>query len=157
VEGYDGASHSEPIIVKVDSPKESVYVGKCINGVVVQIEGKCKSLQVNSCVDVGLVCETVVATIEVMNSTKCQVQTTGTVNLIQLDNCERCKLFLSKDSLEADCKLFTAKSANTLVYTPTDDGEDMLEMSLPEQFISSMNPDGNAIRHEIVMPEALLT
>jgi len=124
---------------------------------VVQIEGKCKSLQVNSCVDVGLVCETVVATIEVMNSTKCQVQTTGTVNLIQLDNCERCKLFLSKDSLEADCKLFTAKSANTLVYTPTDDGEDMLEMSLPEQFISSMNPDGNAIRHEIVMPEALLT
>jgi len=157
VEGYDGATHADPIIVKVDSPKESVYVGKCHNGVVVQVEGKCKSLQVNSCVDVGLVCETVVATVEIMNSQKCQVQTTGTVNLIQLDNCERCKLFLSKDALEADCKVFTAKSSNTLVYSPTDDGEDMLEMSLPEQFISSMNSEGNAIRHEIVMPEAVLS
>jgi len=157
VEGYDGATHSDPIIVKVDSPKESVYIGKCTNGVVVQVEGKCKSLQVNSSHDVGLVCETVVATVEIMNSSKCQIQTTGIVNLIQLDNCDRCKLFLSKDALAADCKIFTAKSANTLVYTPTDDGEDMLEMSLPEQFISSMNEEGNAIRHEIVMPEALLS
>jgi len=157
VEGYDGNTHAEPIIVKVDSPKESVYVGKCTNGVVVQVEGKCKSLQVNSCADVGLVCETVVATVEIMNSQKCQIQTTGIVNLIQLDNCERCKLFLSKDSLEADCKVFTAKSSATLVYTPTDDGEDMLEMSLPEQFVSTMHEDGSAIRHEIVMPEAVLS
>jgi len=158
IENFDGkkSKRTDPIIINVAEVKQSVYIGKC-NNVVIQIKGKCKQVTISGCQECGIQCDTVVATVELINSKKCQVQPTDKVGLIQLDGCERTSVYLSQICLDEETKIFTAKSNATLVYTPQPDG-DVKELSLPEQFISSRPTDGSkSLVNEIVMPEALLS
>jgi len=158
IENFDGkkSKRTDPIVINVAEVKQSVFIGKC-NGVVIQIKGKCKQVTISGCQECGVQCDTVVATVELINSKKCQVQPTDKVGLIQLDGCERTSVYLSQNCVDEETKIFTAKSNATLVYTPLPDG-DVKEMALPEQFISSRPTDGSkSLVNEIVMPEALLS
>jgi len=155
IENYDGkkSKRTDPIVVNVTEVKQSVYIGKC-TGVVVQIHGKCKQVTISGCSETGVVTETVVSTVEVINCKKCQVQTTEKVGLVQLDGCERTAVYLSQVALDEETKIFTAKSAATLIYLPQADG-DVKEVALPEQFVSCM--EEGTFKNEIVVPEAILS
>jgi len=121
---------------------------------VVQINGKCKQVTVSGCTEAGVVCQTVVSTVEVINSKKCQVQATERVGLIQLDGCERTSVFLSQAAVDEETRIFTAKSSATLLYVPQGEGNDDKELALPEQFMSDF---ASGAKHEIVVPEAILS
>jgi len=155
IENFDGkkSKRTDPIVVNVTEVKQSVYIGKC-TGVVVQIHGKCKQVTINGCTETGVVTETVVSTVEVINSKKCQVQLTEKVGLVQLDGCERTSVYLSQAAVDEETKMFTAKSAATLIYVPQADG-DLKELALPEQFVSCM--EEGTFKNEIVVPEAILS
>jgi len=159
IENFDAkkSKRTDPIVVEVTEVKQSVFIGKC-TGVVIQIKGKCKQVTISGCQECGIQTDTVVSTIEVINSKKCQVQPTDKVGLVQLDGSERTSVYLSQSMIDDETKMFTAKSNATLIYTPLPDG-DLKEIALPEQFISHVAdyPNSKALTNEIVVPEALLS
>jgi len=158
IENFDGkkSKRTEPIIINVGEVKQSVYIGKC-NNVVIQIKGKCKQVTISGCVDCGVQTDVVVATVELINSKKCQVQPTDKVGLIQLDGCERTSVYLSQQNIIDETHVFTAKSSATLLYIPQEDG-DVKELALPEQFLSDrVEGDSKSLRNQIIVPEALLS
>jgi len=94
--------------------------------------------------------------VEVINSKKSQVQVQEKCGLVQLDGCERTSVYLSQQAVDEETRIFTAKSAATLIYIPQADG-DMKEIALPEQFVSFRNEESGAFCNEIVVPEAILS
>jgi hypothetical protein len=105
-------------------------IGACKGGVV-QIEGKCKSITVNSCTGTGIVFADCIGPFEVMRSKKVKVQVTGVAPLFQLDKCENCTVFFSAAAVE-QAKLVTAECSSINVMVPDGD-DDMKEVALPDQ------------------------
>jgi len=126
VEFFSGDSN-----IKIDDVKmnQSVYIYKCEKSAV-QISGKCNNVIIDSCKKTGVICESLVSSFEVMNSSGVQLQVKGTVPTIMVDKTDGCQIFLSKESLETE--IVTAKSSEMNVCIPS--GEDYTEMALPEQF-----------------------
>lgn len=133
VENYSAEEVKEPIVIE-STFKDSVYIGKCTGGVY-KIDGKCKNLTINGCSGIGVLANTVVVGVELINCKKVDFQTTGTIPFIQIDNCERIKVYLSPEAVAGDVKIFSSKTSAVNVYNPTEDG-DMKENDLPEQIVS---------------------
>lgn len=116
--------------------KQTVYIYNCRNTVIL-IKGKINSLCVDKCVRTSVVFGDVVAAAEVVNSSSVELQTTGLVPTIAVDNVAGAQLYLSRTSLS--CAITTAKSTevNVLIPGATDDS-DLLESALPEQFVTTL-------------------
>eukprot|EP01083_Nonionella_stella_P051096 135676_1 len=148
-ENYDGSS-AEPVVIKPDSIKESIYIGGSKGPAgggaqVFKVEGKFKSLTINNCQNVGVVFGDVVAVCEVMNCKKVQVQTTGLTQNFQIDKSEGVTVFLSEKSIGA--KILTAQTTGTNIMTP--DGDEMKEHGLPEMFSSQYDPETKTMKHAV--------
>lgn len=122
-----------------------VYIVNCINSTII-ISKKVKNITLDNCWKVNIVSGDVLSAVECVNSDRCQFQTTGQVNTIAIDKCTGITLHLSKESLEA--KITTSKSSEMNVNIPNpDDPDDMIEMPIPEQFVTSIQ--GKALKTEV--------
>lgn len=84
--------------------------------------------------------DSVVSSVEVVNSKSLQVQVTGKAPTVGVDKTDGFHLFLSKDSL--DTELLSSKSSEVNVSWPQD--EDWEEKPVPEQFITRIR-DGKMV------------
>lgn len=98
----------------------------------------------DNCKKTGILLESVVASVEVVNSKSLQVQVTGKAPTVSVDKTDGFHLFLSKDSL--DTELLTSKSSEVNISWPQ--GEDWEEKAVPEQMITKIK-DGK-VGSEIV-------
>eukprot|EP01023_Acetabularia_acetabulum_P031497 TRINITY_DN2954_c0_g1_i8.p1 TRINITY_DN2954_c0_g1~~TRINITY_DN2954_c0_g1_i8.p1 ORF type:complete len:500 (-),score=127.29 TRINITY_DN2954_c0_g1_i8:218-1717(-) len=121
------------IILDETSKEQSVYIYNCV-GCVIQVKGKVNAISLDKCKKTGMVFENAVSVVEVVHASSIQVQCTGVVPTINIDNTDGCTVFLNEQSLETT--VTTSKSSEVNISIPTDDG-DFSEHPIPEQFVSS--------------------
>jgi len=145
VENFVG---DKTIVVDDVNSKQTLFISRCTDSVV-QVKGKINSICVDNCKKVGVVFESVVATVEVVNCKRVQLQCTGSLPSITLDKTDEAQLFLSKDC--DDIVITTSLSSDINVSRPTGDDGDLKEEAIPYQF-QTVIKDGalvtESVRHE---------
>jgi len=113
-------------------PRQTVYISKC-TGSVVQIKGKINTIMIDDCKKVGVVFDNAISSVEVVNSRGVDVQCTGRVPNFAIDKSSQVVIYISKQGLDAE--IITSKSdAMNIVIPAPKDGDDPLELPVPEQF-----------------------
>ena len=116
--------------------KQTVYIYGC-RGSVVTIRGKVNSVCVDACARTAVVFADVVAAVEVVNSSAVELQATGCVPTVAVDNCAGVQLYLGAAAL--GCAITTAKSSSVNVLTPgASADDDLVEAPIPEQFVTTL-------------------
>jgi len=136
IENYEGVSD---LTLEEATMSQLVCIINCKNITLRMPAGsKVKSVNIDGCEKVNVIMHDVVSAVELVNSDRCQVQTTGKVNTFSVDKCKGVNIFLSKDSLEAE--LVTSMSCEMNVTVPDPDGDefDVIEMPIPEQFVTKL-------------------
>jgi len=120
------------LVIGEPEPKHAVYVYKCDDSVL-QIKGKVNTITIDSCHKTAVVFDTAISSVEVVNCSGIQVQVTGKVPSVQVDKTTGAQIFVSNNSLEVE--IVTSKSdAMNVVLPPKNDGDDIEEIAIPEQF-----------------------
>ncbi len=86
----------------------------------------------------ALVFDSVVAGVDVVNSTSCKVQVTRSVQTVTIDKCAGTQLILNRESLGAEVVSAKSSELNIIVPGATDDDE-FKEHPIPEQFVSKFD------------------
>lgn len=136
VENFEGR---QDLTVEEATMSQLICILNCKNCTLRLPEGtKVKSLNIDGCEKVNVIVHDIVSSVELVNSDRCQVQTTGKVNTFSIDKCKGVNIFLSKESLEAE--LVTSMSCEMNVTIPDKDGDayDTIEMPIPEQFVTKL-------------------
>jgi len=156
IEKYDGKVQKDPIAVALgegeEAVKTGVFIGNCKGpGIVVQISGKCKNITISNCMDVAIVFDTCVTTVECIGSKKLQVQALQACGSYIIDKCDRPDLFLADASLEDRVVVYTCQSTASVVHQTK--GDDQVEHAIPNQILSTFS-ENKAPIHKEVVPEA---
>ncbi|CAJ0890143.1 6656_t:CDS:2, partial [Entrophospora sp. SA101] len=116
---------------------QKVYIFGCKNSTV-QVKGKVNAVTIDSCQKTGLLIDSVVAAVDVVNCKSVQVQVQGKTPTIVVDKTDSAQLYLSPECL--DTELFTAKSSSINVNVPNQqENGDYLELPIPEQIKTTIN------------------
>ncbi|GLI62223.1 hypothetical protein VaNZ11_004819 [Volvox africanus] len=136
VENFNGR---QDLLVENATPKQSVYVYGCTD-CVVQIQGKVNAISLDNCKRCGLVFKDVIASVEAVNCSSVQLQTTGTVPTITVDKTDGAQLYLSQAcATNPNFQIVSAKSSsiNVIVVPAENDPSDPQEQPIPEQYLST--------------------
>lgn len=140
---------NKSIVISETEPKQTVYIYKCTNSVVV-VKGKINNITVDACSKLGVVFDNAIASVEVVNSKSVEVQVTGRVPSFAVDKTSGFNLYLSKECLEAE--VITSKSdAMNIVLPAAKEGDDLTELPVPEQFKTTVKAGKlvtEPVRHE---------
>jgi len=138
VEGQKGNNN---ISIDCQDQKQSVMIYKCDQSVVT-IKGKLTSISVDGCKKVGVIFDSVIATVEVVNSSGIQLQANKSVSSINVDKSNGVTIFLQSDE-GRNVEIVTSTSTEVNVVTPgkTPDN-DPLEQSIPHQFVTRLSALG---------------
>ncbi|XP_032505768.1 adenylyl cyclase-associated protein 2 isoform X1 [Phocoena sinus] len=117
------------LVISETELRQVAYIFKCSKSTL-QIKGKINSITIDSCKKLGLVLDSVVGIVEVINSKDIQMQVMGKVPTISINKTEGCHIYLSEDAL--DCEIVSAKSSEMNILIPRDG--DYREFPVPEQF-----------------------
>ncbi|XP_072175348.1 adenylyl cyclase-associated protein 1-like [Diadema setosum] len=123
--------------VKINNPemKQTVYIYKCQNSTIT-IPSKVNSITIDGCKKVGVVFESVLGSVDVVNSQSVQIQVTGVTPIVNIDKTDGCMVYLSAAC--KDAQIISAKSSEMNVLIPDAEGE-FTEFPLPEQYRSVYN------------------
>ena len=132
---YQTASQS-PVIVRVSDIKQTVYLYKC-DGAAVTVEGKCKSIVIDSCRKVALNFADVVAGVEVVNSKSTKVSCSSKVPSFAIDKSDGVHLTLPASSLDVEVVASKSSEMNLSFPDPSNPSE-MLERPIPEQYVHTI-------------------
>jgi len=123
------------VIIKITEPKQSVFISKVTNSVIT-VQGKCTAISVENATGSGIIFDDVVATVEVINSKKVQLQANGSVHQISLDKTHGASVFLQTAAGQS-ASIATSLTSEVNVVTPgKTENDDSIEHAIPEQFIS---------------------
>ncbi|KAL7750651.1 suppressor of rasval19 [Sorochytrium milnesiophthora] len=127
------------------SLRQSVYVFNC-NNATLQIKGKVNSVTLDSCRKIAVVIDSVVATVDIVNSKTVQLQVMHTTPTIAVDKTDGCQIYLSQETLSTT-EIYTAKSSEVNVLVPPAEGSadaDYSERPISEQFKTTFK-DGKVV------------
>jgi len=127
-------NHNGMITVTIKDPKEQVYLYKC-TGITVKIEGKFKAVVMETCKKCNVVFETVISSVEVVNSDKVQLQTSGICPVFTIDKTHGCLIWLSEKSKSVS-SFVTSQSSEMNISFP--DGDEQKEVPIPQQFVHQL-------------------
>lgn len=131
VENFE--NNNEVILDKVEI-NQSVYIFGCKNSTI-QIKGKVTTVALDTCSKTGVCLESVISSLDVVNSKSVQVQILGRAPTVSLDKVDSCMVYLSKHYQETD--LLTSKCSSINILTPNDAMEgDYVERPIPEQLVT---------------------
>ncbi|EFC35336.1 predicted protein [Naegleria gruberi] len=109
--------------------QQSVVVYKCENSTLV-VRGKVNGITIDSCSNFNIIFESSISPLDVINCKRVQVQVEKTTPAVIINKTANIKVFLSKESLHTE---FVSSLSNEMnVYIPTQDGEDTIELPIPE-------------------------
>jgi len=129
---YQNGRHD--LEIESDNMKENVYIFGC-NDCTVVVRGKLSSVVVDSCSKIGVLVDSLLSTLEFVNSKSVTGQILGFVPTVNVDKTDGCQLYISKES--EDTEIVHAKTSAFNIHVPTsEDAEegDFTEINIPEQF-----------------------
>lgn len=128
--------------VAISDVKQSVYISGCVDATI-NVVGKCKSVMIDGCKKTKVLFDDCVSACEMVNCQRMQVQCRGKVPSVAIDKTDGILVYLSRDSL--DTTIIASKSSEMNVSFPNAAG-DMIEMPVPEQFVSHIQVNGDNYR-----------
>ncbi|RIB17220.1 adenylate cyclase associated N terminal-domain-containing protein [Gigaspora rosea] len=121
------------IVIEETAINHTVYIFGCKNSTI-SVKGKIKAVTlgkfIHSCQKTGLLVDSAVATVDIVNCKSFQLQIQGKVPVIAVDKTDSGQIYLSEECF--DVEVFTAKSSSINIQMPTSDG-DFEEKPIPEQ------------------------
>lgn len=140
MEKEDVKDNSNGLITIEGSMDQSVYIGQC-KGVIIQIKGKVNAISVNLCEKVGVIIDKAISSVEVTKCSRCEVQVTDSVPIMNIDQSESTNVYLSASSL--DTELYSSCCTALNVNVPGETAEDDLkEIAISEQFVTRFGANG---------------
>ncbi|KAG9294566.1 hypothetical protein G9A89_008677 [Geosiphon pyriformis] len=133
IENYENNSN---LLIEETAINHTVYIYGCKNSTI-QIKGKVNAITLDSCQKTGLLVDSAVATVDIVNSRSFQLQILGRTPTIVIDKSDSGQIFLSPECM--DIEILTAKSSSINVNIPGagQDG-DFAERPVPEQVKSTI-------------------
>ena len=124
--------NNKTIVVDQADLKHIVYIYNC-NNCTVQIKNKVNAVVVDSSKKTGILIDSVVSSLDLINCKSVQAQITGKAPTATIEKTDGCHLYLSRDCL--DIEIFTSKSSEMNVSMPgKTDQDDFIEKAIAEQF-----------------------
>jgi len=128
--------------------RHAVYITRCRN-MTVTVPSKAKSIVVDKCERLRLIFESVLATVEVVNSNRCIVDCQKSVPAVAIDKSQGIILHLSKSAIAQPPDIVTSNiSECNLVVPGATDQADPIEIPIPEQYCTRYNPATKKIKTE---------
>lgn len=140
VENYENDNN---IVIDQTGINQTVYIFG-LKASTVQIKGKVNAITLDSCTKTGILLDSVVSSVDLVNCKSCQVQVTGTAPTCAIDKTDGAQLYLSKRCFPpmGDIEIFTAKSSAVNVSIQTGEEGEFDERPVPEQFKTMVSKDG---------------
>ena len=126
-----------PVVVAVSDIKQTVYLYKC-DGALVTVEGKCKSIVIDSCRKVTLNFTDLVAGLEIVNSKSSKVFCSSKVPSVAIDKCDGVHLTLPASSLDVEVVASKSSEMNLSFPDPGNPSE-LIERPIPEQYVHKID------------------
>ncbi|KAF9144625.1 hypothetical protein BGX30_012176 [Mortierella sp. GBA39] len=147
---------------------QSVYIFGCQNSTI-QIKTKVTTVAMDSCTKTGLCVESLITSLDVVNSKSVQLQILGNAPTVNLDKVDSCMVYLSRECMDTT-GIFTTKTSGVNVLTPaqvpeqqqqqqtaattaegisTTESIEYVERSVPEQLFTRM-VDGKMVTSIVV-------
>lgn len=101
--------------------KQSIHIYKCEDSVI-KINGKVNEILIDNCKKVGVLFESVISSIDIVNSSKIQVEVTDEAPTVQVDKSHGVTIFLSKKS-ENLTSVITSSATEVNVMTTKTEGD----------------------------------
>jgi hypothetical protein len=131
-----GQENNQEIVINVTDIKQAVYIYRCTNSLIT-IKGKVNNITIDNCKKTGVVFDTSVSSVDVVNCSSLQIQVQGTVPTIQIDKTDGCHVFLSQECYKT-VSIVTSKSSEMNVTIPTAN-DDVEEIPIAEQFETTLD------------------
>eukprot|EP01111_Echinosteliopsis_oligospora_P006038 TRINITY_DN199_c0_g1_i3.p1 TRINITY_DN199_c0_g1~~TRINITY_DN199_c0_g1_i3.p1 ORF type:complete len:169 (-),score=54.84 TRINITY_DN199_c0_g1_i3:68-574(-) len=129
---------AKDVVISIDNPKQRVYIYKA-NDAAIVIKGKCNSVVVDASIKTAVVFDDIMATTEVVNSKKIQLQANGAVPTIIVDKTNELTIYIQSPSgLKAEIVTSSATEVNVVTPGKSED-EDPTEQAIPCQFVTTFN------------------
>jgi len=125
---------------------QRVYIYNCF-GSKMEINGKANSITVDNCREFGFVFDSVIAQVEILNSTNVQGQMHQNCPSISIDGSSRITIFVSEAATE-NIEIFTSRVTDSTLQVRN--GEEFKEVPIPEQFKTTLRenvPKTEPVQH----------
>jgi len=145
----ENQTSNKSIVIDDTNVKQSVFISGCVD-CVITIKGKINQITMENSSKTGIVFESVVASVDVVNSKKIQMQCTGVMQSLGIDKVHEMQIYLNAECLGVS--IITSLSSDISVLLPGKNADqDMVEQAIPYQFQTRV-VDGKLItetvRHE---------
>ncbi|CAI5755956.1 unnamed protein product [Candida verbasci] len=128
-------TNGEPMIIDVEM-HQSVFIGNC-NDVTIQLKGKANAVSILECNKIAFVVGSIVSGIDIIKCIKFDLQIIDLVPIISVDKSDEGQIYLSKQSIEKECQIFTSSTTALNINVP-EEQNDYKELNVPEQFVSKV-------------------
>ena len=146
IENYE--NETSPIEINAER-HHSILISLC-RATTVIVKGKANAISVDNCSRLDIVVDSLVSSIDVMNTANFRMQVLDTIPSIQLDKVDIGTIYLSKLNKDGNnLELFTSKCTSiNVTLPPRSEQEDSVECPVPEQIKTSIV--GGRLVNEIV-------
>jgi len=121
--------------------RHTVLVYKCVgkaSRTVLRIPDKVNAVSIDGCIKTSVVVNNVMATVDMVNCSGCEIQITGTCPTLNIDKCSGVMVYLAEPNMDT-IQIVSAKSSEMNVQLPNKDPEaDPIEVPIPEQYLSQV-------------------
>ncbi|ORX61760.1 hypothetical protein DM01DRAFT_1299844, partial [Hesseltinella vesiculosa] len=122
------------IIIEGTAINQAVYIYGCKNSTI-RIKGKVNAVTMDSCTKCGVALDSVVSTVDIVNSHSFGLQIFNVTPTIAIDKCDSGQVYLSKECLGVE--ILSAKSSSINILFPEnlqEEDAEFKELPVPEQF-----------------------
>ncbi|RKP26766.1 adenylate cyclase associated N terminal-domain-containing protein [Syncephalis pseudoplumigaleata] len=142
VENYNG----EQVLLDKIERDHAVYIFQCTNATIT-VKGKAAAVTIDHCRKSGIVVDSVMSNLEVIAGQSVQLQVSGHVETIVVDNTDSAQIYISPESMGV--QLLTSKSTSVNVLFAEKSSDDYTEKAIPEQFLSKI-VNGKVVTEPVV-------
>jgi len=126
--------------IKITEPKQAVLISR-VQGSVITVKGKCTAISVADASASGILFDDIVASVEVVNSSKLQLQANGVIPQIALDKSSSITVYL-QTAVGLAVSIATSQATDVNVVVPgAKEEDDPVEHPIPYQYVSEFKGD----------------
>eukprot|EP00298_Acanthocystis_sp_HF-20_P008041 c17434_g1_i1.p1 GENE.c17434_g1_i1~~c17434_g1_i1.p1 ORF type:complete len:487 (+),score=209.47 c17434_g1_i1:66-1526(+) len=123
---------NKEIVLDDTNVKQSVFISGCVD-CVISVKGKVNQITIENSSKSGVVFESVVAAVDIVNSKKVQLQCTGVMASLNIDKVHDTQIYLSAECLGVS--IITSLSSDVSILLPGETADqDLTEQPIPYQF-----------------------
>jgi adenylyl cyclase-associated protein len=136
----------QPLEIEV-SLSHSVLISRC-NHTTILIKGKANQVTIENSTRLSLMVDTLVSSVDVVKAQNFELQVTGSIPTVMLDQVDGAQIYFSKDSTSA--KVYSSKSTGINLNVISGPDDDYKEVPLPSQICSYYDETKGDVVNEIV-------